>query len=166
MKSISKVAVAAAVMLFASAASAGTLYWQVDNVDDFADQLGASTDGYGAELFRLNKNTNEKTSLTDGYAIDAPTGIQQADITGYEGDQYLFYVELVNYQTGASAEGYKWGYGDLYSSGYVAMDARDIPTVSANAGAHGNFGAAPEPSSGLLLLMGGALLALRRRRQK
>ena len=165
MKSISKFAVAAAVMLFASAASAGTLYWQV-NGDGLADQLGESLDGYGAELWMLNTDTKEKTSLTDGFLIDAPTGIQQADITNYSGDEYLFYVELVNYSTGASTEGYKWGYGDLYSSGYVAMDARDIPTVSANAGAHGNFGAAPEPSSGLLLLMGGAMLALRRRRQK
>ena len=166
MKSISKVAVAAAVMLFASAASAGTLYWQVDNVDDFADQLGASTEGYGAELLMYNKETKETTSLTDGYTIDAPTGIQQADITSYTGDQYLFFVELVNYSTGASTEGYKWSYNDLYSSGYVAIDARDIPTVSANAGAHGNFANVPEPSSGLLLLVGGAMLALRRRRQK
>ena len=166
MKSISKFAVAAAVMLFASAASAGTLYWQVDNVDEFADQLGPSEDGYGAELFRLNKTTNEKTSLTDGYAIDAPTGIQQADITGYEGDQYLFYVELVNYSTGTSTEGYKWGYQDLVTSGYVAFGATDFPTVSATVAGHSSFAAAPEPSSGLLLLMGGAILALRRRRQK
>ena len=166
MKSISKFAVAAAVMLFASAASAGTLYWQVDNVDDFADQLGASTDGYGAELFMYNKDTGVKTSLTDDYLIDAPTGIQQADITSYTGDQYLFYVELVNYTTGASTEGYKWHYGDLVSAGYVAFGATDFPTVSATAGAHSNFAAAPEPSSGLLLLMGGAMLALRRRRQK
>ena len=46
MKSISKFAVAAAVMLFASAASAGTLYWQVDDAD-----LGESEDGWGAELW-------------------------------------------------------------------------------------------------------------------
>ena len=165
MKSISKFAVAAAVMLFASAASAGTLYWQVDNVDDFADSLGESSAGYGAELWMVNKNDNsDKTSLSDGL-IDAPTGIQQADITNYTVDQYLFYVELVNYTTGASTEGYKWGYGDLVSSGYVAFGATDFPTVSATAAAH-NFAAAPEPSSGLLLLMGGAMLALRRRRQK
>ena len=161
MKSISKFAVAAAVMLFASAASAGTLYWQVDGSD-----LGESEDGWGAELWMLDKTDNSKTSLSDGL-IDAPTGVQQADITSYTGDQYLFYVELVNYSTGTSTDGYKWSYGDLVSSGYVATDFRDSPTAYANAGAHSIFtNNVPEPSSGLLLLMGGAMLALRRRRQK
>ncbi len=156
MKSISKFAVAAAVMLFASAASAGTLYWQVDGSD-----LGESEDGWGAELWMLDKTDNSKTSLSDGL-IDAPTGVQQADITNYTGDQYLFFVELVNYTDGTSTEGYKWGYGDLVSSGYVAFGATDLPDVSASS----NFANVPEPSSGLLLLMGGAMLALRRRRQK
>lgn len=165
MKSISKFAAAAAVMLFASAASAGTLYWQVDNVDDFADQLGASTDGYGAELWMLDTSNNGKTSLSDGL-IDAPTGIQQADITGYDDSKYRFYVELVNYTTGNSTDGYKWSYNDLYESGYIAMGAIDVPTVNANVAGLSNFANTPEPSSGLLLLMGGAMLALRRRRQK
>ena len=160
MKHVSRFLVAATAMLLASTVSAGTLYWQVDDAD-----LGESEYGWGAELWMLNQNDNSTTSLSGGL-IDAPTGIQQADITNYTGDQYLFYVELVNYTTGASTDGYKWGYGDLVSSGYVAFGATDFPTVSANAGAHSNFAAAPEPSSGLLLLMGGAMLALRRRRQK
>ena len=155
MKSVTKFVVVTAALLFASTASAGTLYWQVD--DDSGD--------IGAELWMLDTSTGTKTSFTDG-AIDAPTGIQQADITGYTDDKYLFFVELVNYSTLTSTEGYKWGYGDLVSSGYVAFDARDIPTVNANAEAHTNFANVPEPSSGLLLLMGGAMLALRRRRQK
>ena len=161
MKLISKFAVAATIMLSASAASAGTLYWQVDGAD-----LGESEEGWGAELWMLDTSNNSKTSLTDGFLIDAPTGIQQADITGYDDSKYRFYVELVNYTTGASSDGYKWSYTELYESGYVAMGAKDIPTVNANVGAHSNFAQAPEPSSGLLLLMGGAMLALRRRRQK
>ena len=155
MKSISKVVVAAAAVLFASAASAGTLYWQVN--DDIPDT--------GAELWVRDTSTGTDVSLSDGLT-DTPTGIQQADITDYTGDQYLFFVELYNYSTGTSTEGYKWGYGDLVSSGYVAADFRDSATAYANAAAHSNFANAPEPSSGLLLLMGGAMLALRRRRQK
>lgn len=155
MKHVSKFLVAATAILLTSAVSAGTLYWQVD--DDSGD--------VAAELWRLDTSNNSKESLSGGL-LDAPTGIQQADITGYEGDQYLFYVELVNFADGTSTDGYKWGYGDLVSSGYVAFGATDFPTVSANAAAHSNFGAVPEPSSGLLLLMGGAMLALRRRRQK
>ena len=159
MKSISKFAVAAAVMLFASVASAGTLYWQVND----------ATENQGAVLWVEDKNQtggDSKELLSEG-VLKTPTGVQQADISNYNGDQYLFYVELVNYTTGdVTTQGYKWGYGDLVSSGYVAFDSRDIPTVMANAGAHSNFANVPEPSSGLLLLMGGAMLALRRRRQK
>ena len=116
MKSISKIVVVAAALLFASTASAGTLYWQVaDGAPDI-----------GAELWMLDTSKEEgaegyKTSLSDGL-IDAPTGIQQADITNYTGDQYLFFVELYNYSDGTSTEGYKWGYGDLVSAGYVASD--------------------------------------------
>lgn len=164
MKFITKFAVVATVMLLASVASAGTLYWQVDE-----------TSGADGALFWVeNKQSGDKWSLSqDGTfktdpdsVFNTPTGVMQADITNYSGDQYLYYVELVNYSDGTTTEGYKWGYGDLVSSGYVAMDARDIPTIMANAGALGNFASAPEPSSGLLLLMGGAILALRRRRQK
>ena len=155
MKSISKYAFAAAVMLFASAASAGTLYWQVDD----------ATENQGAILWADN-GTGTKKALSG--LVQTPTAqVQEADISSYRSSEYLFYVELVNYSTGeVTQQGYKWGYGDLVSSGYVSFDARDIPTARANAIALGNFANVPEPSSGLLLLMGGAMLALRRRRQK
>ena len=165
MKSISKLAVAAAVMVFTSAASAGTLYWQVNGED-----LEGNLEDWGAELWMLDTtksqgDTGYKTSLSGGLE-EVPTGILQADITNYTDDKYLFFVELYNYANDTSTEGYKWGYQDLVSSGYVAFGATDIPTVNATVGDHGNFANVPEPSSGLLLLMGGAMLALRRRRQK
>ena len=156
MKSISKIAFVAAVMLFASAASAGTLYWQVDD----------TTENQGAILWADN-GTGTKKALTPGVVKTPTKQVQETDITAYQSSEYLFYVELVNYTTGeVTQQGYKWGYGDLVSSGYVSFDARDIPTAQANAIALGNFANAPEPSSGLLILMGGAMLALRRRRQK
>ena len=160
MNTISKFAAVVAVLLLASTASAGTLYWQVDD-----SELGESEYGWGAELWALNTTTNEKTSLSDGL-IDAPTGIQQADITAYGTDStFKFYVELVNYTTGASSDGYKWSYNELSQSGYIATNALDAPDVRATVAAHTNFAQAPEPTSGLLLLIGGSLLALRRRRR-
>lgn len=154
MKLFSKSLVVGVALLLASTVSAGTLYWQVD--DD-------SGDVYARLL--VEENGTVVLGATDPYK-QAPTGVQQTDITNYTGSQYLYYVELVNFADGSTTQGYKWGYGDLVSSGYVSFGATDVRTVTANAVALGNFANAPEPSSGLLLLMGGAMLALRRRRQK
>ena len=161
MKLVSKFLVAVSAMLLTSAASAGTLYWQVDdNSGDVAAELWLWDTS-------LNEGQGGQVQSLSGGLLDAPTGIQQADITAYANDsKYRFYVELVNFASGTSTDGYKWSYNELYESGYVAMGATDIPTVNANVGAHSNFAQTPEPSSGLLLLMGGAMLALRRRRQK
>ena len=166
MKSFSKIAFSVAVVLLASVASAGTLYWQVD------DSSGAD----GALFWVADTNSSDKWALSaDGSfkadpdsVFNTPTGIMQADISNYTGDQYRFYVELINYSTpdATTTEGYKWNYQELLTAGYVSFGATDFPTVQAKALAHSNFAVAPEPSSGLLLLMGGAMLALRRRRQK
>ena len=155
MKQVSRFVAAAAALLFASAASAGTLYWQVD--DDSGDVT--------AQLYAQQGN-NEAGRIALSNELDAPTGIQQADLGSYSDGSYLFYVELLNYNSGTVTQGYKWAYGDLVSSGYVSFGATNIPDVTANVVALGSFANAPEPSSGLLLLIGGAMLALRRRRQK
>ena len=156
MKLFSKSLVVGVALLLASTVSAGTLYWQVDD---------NSGDVYARLLVEDKSDSSIVMGSSDRYK-QAPTGVQQTDITNYTGDQYLFYVELVNFADGSMTQGYKWGYGDLVSSGYVSFGATDVRTVTANAVALGNFANAPEPSSGLLLLMGGAMLALRRRRQK
>ena len=165
MKNLFKSLVASAALLFASSVSAGTLYWQVqpdDNVPEF-DQ---------AWLIAENKSTHEKQELAvvNSQSDNQSTALTQTNLDGYESDAYLFYVEMCNYSNGDAANdyvvstGYKYGYGDLVSQGYVStgpLDANAPATAAANMGS-----AVPEPSSGLLLVIGGALLALRRRRQK
>ena len=165
MKNLFKSLVASAALLFASSVSAGTLYWQVqpdDNVPEF-DQ---------AWLIAENKSTHEKQELAvvNSQSDNQSTALTQTNLDGYESDAYLFYVEMCNYSNGDAANdyvvstGYKYGHGDLVSQGYVStgpLDANAPATAAANMGS-----AVPEPSSGLLLVIGGALLALRRRRQK
>ena len=156
MKSRMSFFVAAVAVLTASVASAGTLFWQVN--DD-------SEDDVTAQLY-VQQGNNEAGRIALSNELDSPTGVQEADISKYTDDTYLFYVELLNYTKGTVTQGYKWGYGDLYLSGYVSFNGSNLPDARLNAIALGNFANAPEPSSGLLLLMGGAMLALRRRRQK
>ena len=166
MKNLFKSLVTGALLLAVSSASAGTLYWQVTS------DTGATFEE--AWLVAENKSDGTKNYLkgvdSDG-GSPSSTVLTQTDLTGYESDAYLFYVEMCNYNSQNNnydtvATGYKYGYGDLVSSGYVAANPLEVTSAQAAASA-ANFGSPiPEPSSGLLLLIGGAMLALRRRRQK
>ena len=165
MKNLFKSLVAGALLLVGSSASAGTLYWQVT-----ADEGKTFEEAW---LVAENTSTHELTYLTgvdsDG-ASPSSTALTQTDLAGYESDAYLFYVEMSNYNSANDsydtvATGYKYGYGDLVSSGYVAANPLDVNNVIA-AASGASLASVPEPSSGLLLLIGGAMLALRRRRQK
>ncbi|MBQ6007256.1 MAG: PEP-CTERM sorting domain-containing protein [Kiritimatiellae bacterium] len=167
MKSLFKSLLVSTALLLASTASAGTLYWQASNEsgDSFdyallvAEEIGSGTKStIGAVASQEPDKTSTLVTQTSLDSLADP-------------EAYLFYVEMVNYTGGdpaydVVATGYKYGYGDLVSSGYVATGAIDSNAAQA-AAAVGNLGSAvPEPSSGLLLLIGGAMLALRRRRQK
>ena len=168
MKNLFKSFAASAVLFLVSSASAGTLYWQAtaESTEQTFEEawLVAEAKEGGTKTYLKGVDAEPGTSPTS-------TGVTQTTLDGYETDAYLFYVEMVNYNDQSEsydvvATGYKYGYGDLVSSGYVATGAIDANSAAAAAAA-GNMGSAvPEPSSGLLLLMGGALLALRRRRQK
>lgn len=161
MKNLLKSLVAGTLLLAGASASAGTLYWQVSGADQDFDEawlVVESTSDHSTQYLEGVDSQSDKRS----------TALTQSDISQYESDAYLFYVEMSNYANGeysTVATGYKWTYDELVSSGYVA-DTFDVPSAIA-AGSTSNFGSAiPEPSSGLLLLIGGAMLALRRRRQK
>ena len=163
MKNLLKSIVASAALMIAASASAGTLYWQVQDQDTEFDE---------AWLVRENKTDGKHDIVgVTSQADKKSTALTQTDISAWADSDYLFYVELVNYSTGNEANnwvvatGNKNGYGDLVSSGYVATGINNANAVASFAGGQ-NFMSAPEPSSGLLLLMGGAILALRRRRQK
>ena len=161
-----KFSVVVAAVLWASTVSAETLYWQVTSdtgVDFTTAKLVVSDAGSRVEL--------GETLATD--LGDSGTGtyvsMQQTDISAYTGTQYSFFVEMVNYATNPETvtQGATYSYQDLLTAGYVSFGADDVTAVTIAAqGANLGASAVPEPSSGSLLLMGGALLALRRRRQK
>ncbi len=165
MKNLFKSLVAGVLLLAGASASAGTLYWQVT-----ADEGQTFQEAWLVAENKSNGNLTYLTGTDSDGASPSSTPLMQTDLAGYESDAYLFYVEMSNYNSDTSeyetvATGYKYGYGDLVSSGYVAANPLDVNTTIAKASAV-NFASVPEPSSGLLLLIGGAMLALRRRRQK
>ena len=154
--------------------SADTLYWQVAGENpgdtftsaalytqngDTRTQLGTTATYDNGLLFT---DTTDGTTCSDLMQVDG--------IEAYNNSANTFFVEMVNYSLGGSGtpttkQGYAYTYQELVSAGYIATNPFDstAATVAAQAGNMGS--SAPEPTSGMLLLIGGSLLALRRRRR-
>lgn len=163
MKNLLKSIATIALLMAVSSASAGTLYWQVtaDTGKQFDEAWLVATDGSTTEYLDNRDSDGRNPSSTP---------LTQTSLDGYEGDAWSFYIEMCNYNSdddsySTVAKSQSYSYQDLVSAGYVATDFANANSVM-TAAAGANMGAIPEPSSGLLLLMGGAMLALRRRRQK
>ena len=164
MKTLFKIGVFVVGMFFAVSAQASALYWQVtQGTTDQAFQY-AQLKVTGGDLA---SPTVVDMAEAEGTAPNNYVPIHNSELGQYGADGYSFFVEMVNYSNGefqTVATGATYSYNELVSSGYVATGPTSMPaaqTAAANLGSP-----IPEPSSGLLLLMGGAMLALRRRRQK
>lgn len=167
-KFLATFAIAASAMV----ASAGTLYWQVEgeNAGDTFDSatlyVSQNSDGSSATALATASSANG-TLYTD--EDGTYSDMMQTDISDYSGSNpaYYFFVEMANYNGATDPKrGQVYTYQNLVDSGYVATSPFD--SNSAIAAAQGfNMGASavPEPTSGMLLLIGGSLLALRRRRR-
>jgi len=165
-----KVLIALTVVAAAMMANADVLYWMVAD-----DQLtgGAQDDssGYFAYL-RVNDSNDNMSYIATPDSRNAAAVLEAADwgdqfaanISGYAGNSYYFYVELAN---GLRTD--PVNYADI-NSAYLYSGGYSTPTASLPTGGFGQVSGTtynvPEPTSGLLFLVGGMLLGLKRRRQK
>ena len=164
------------------------MYWMVDYSGKAGDMAAQVTDKANAGWINQGRNPNndfnwsrlvavvagEKVTVGAAELVDLKAGTEAdplvADLSGVSGPITSFAVEFFNDSDGSlSLLGWTESItpDELVAKGMIA-DFRDpkYPQASYAVWSPMEFAAVPEPTSGLLLLIGGALLALRRKQRK
>ncbi len=172
---------------FASVVSAQVLYWQVNSdvqISGDTSKVG-STWNYAMLYAYSGDDASTATALTsylfnsDGSSSTGSTYVDKnyfedntpayanlgTDYTGYS-----FYIELVNRVDGTGtgiARSDTISYSNLGSALQNAVEFNNNwSSINALGANMTTFTAIPEPTSGLMLLVGAAILGLRRKRQQ
>lgn len=169
---LKKIMMCAAALACASAANAAYVDWKVTGA--------AATANY--QVFLVSAIDASWTGVSDLAAASSTLGAGGSGTIVQNGRSYLTLGQIYGDSvTAESAKGFYWvivSGADAKDYNYVAVDGSskvyDPPASSPGnlsikasdilAGTKGSFAAVPEPTSGLLALLGFAGLALRRRR--
>lgn len=156
---------------FSAAASlfsfGGLLFWEVDTAA--VSDAGIENWSY-ASLYYVDGNKSTKLeNLVGGY--DGTASMLSADIfssalvaaqLGDAASSWSFYVELYNSANTAVRKSQTMSYSDLRDYIAQSIDMSNLADIKRWSG--GTYTAVPEPTSALLLALGTALMALRRKR--
>ena len=155
------------------ASNAAYLYWQVDDaaVDEYnaSGQWTPISSGAYAILKDSDGNTYN-TYGAQGMVTDGKGSINQAYYSegiGTDGAGYSYFVELYNSDNTliARSQAIDSSSGEAWTAAYdAALRTATLSNIPAISVWHaGGFTAVPEPTSGLMLLLGAAMLGLRRK---
>jgi len=165
---------------FALLANADYIYWMVDNPATGNDISGSPVDGgfnWSTAVLSIQNDGRLVSGITatsfDGatatLSSTAAATLASYDAyatanigTGYSGKNFL--IELFA-DNGSWMAGYSVSAADSAIAKYIFSE-NSMSTMPAQGFGQGVTYAVPEPTSGLLFLVGGMLLGLKRRRQK
>ena len=127
------------------------------------------SDGSSGYLPIIGVTSGGNNTLFEGAAGVGVPGGYYASLGSYTGDAYSYVLELGNWSsgswTGTAMESKPTSYAYLNEKIHIAQWEGMTPSY-ARPWTPTEFTVVPEPTGGLLVLVGGALLALRRSRQK
>lgn len=163
------------------------IWWLMGDVNNITAEKDGET--YTAASMNVNaarvryQNDSERGYLTiyasasdgeahltygTGAAASVP-GWYFASLGGLSGASYSYVIELGNWSngawTGTSMESAPASYSELHTKQAIASWT-DTPPIYSQPWTPTHFRVVPEPNSGIMLLIGGALLTLRRRRDR
>ena len=177
--------------LSCEAADGGEVLWWMIG-DNYSSIEGTATDGTTMTAGEL-KVTDARVRYegTDGskgylklygldeggnvYSLDGVAGVGLpaeyfADLSGLSGTSYSFVLELGNWKEGSwvhtSMESQAASYESLVANKHISQWHETTPTYGTPWKPTTGYTVVPEPSSGLMLLVGGAFLMLRRRKRR
>ena len=156
-----KLSLIAAVILGASFAYGEVMYWMVG--ENYAEEAKTLGDGTAATLYYVYGGTAHELDYLSGSDVAEfyPASVEK-ELGSYAGDGYSYFIELWN---GSRTQ--EMDYATAKSNGYISGGGMITPTPASQMGFGGGTTSynVPEPTSGLLFLIGGMLLGLKRRRQ-
>lgn len=180
----SKITAALLTATFASVVSAQVLYWQVNpsvsitgtsttegNKWNYASfwKVDSENNATLVTSYTLNTGSSTEVNYVDTTYLSGSTPAYVNYTSDYAG--YSFYIELSNYSeaTDTNVGVARSTTFDSSSFGNALQDAVNFNANWSSINAVGSslaFTAIPEPTSGLMLLVGAAILGLRRKRQQ
>lgn len=174
-----KILFGAVIALAAMSSQASYLYWQVksdaalgaiDSTETHTFKIYATNGGTAQELasyaytWDAEEQAGSYVAVSSPVASAAAAGGLYADISDYN-EGYSYYIEVTGYNSAnGQADWINRSETLAYAnaSGHITTTLSSMATIP-TAWTGGSF-SAPEPTGAMLLLVGGALLALKRKR--
>ena len=151
-------------VLLAFAVKAEFLSWYVGSTSNIGGSTWTSgTDYTSAKLYWNTTGNNDSGTWLDTIKPTPDSSVATLRVGSY-GDDVYYYIELYNYDSTVVATSEATPYASLVASGAISQSVTALNSV--NYAWNGTATVAtPEPTSGLLMLMGFAMLGLKRKKE-